>query len=754
MAKGRLEFNTFVKGLITEAGPLTYPEGASLDEANFVLNRDGSRQRRFGIDYEDNHVLYNFNSVETSNVIATHRWENADNAGGFDIAVVQDGSSLTFFNANATSVSADILNGGSSISTGFASNVEISTATINGKFYITGGSKEVTEFTYDRNSENVTKRTFAIDVRDLWGVDDGLAVDFRPTTLSNKHEYNLRNQSWVEVFKCGLTAGLDKGEWANTDPLTNTKDLQGIYPSNADLIHQFKASTTEGVSSINSYDSFALVSGAEGTAAAPKGSIILNSIWNRGSEREANSTASDLPLDKADGVVSSVAAYAGRLFYSFEQTSLTDGDENSPNLNTLIAFSQVGTENAARCYSRNDPSAETFNEPLATDGGFIVIPEMGQVYDMQPLGNSLFVLTSNGVWEINGGENVFSATNQNISKVSNIGALSRKGLLAAENGLAYWARGGIYVISIDDVSLRGRAANITQASIQGLYDEIPARAKRQVSAIYDNVSRQMRWLYRDKSLVDNSLYNKELIFDLNLTAFYVNEFNDLPGSGQYAYPAGYVDVADVLITKATPVGVTDEGIEVTDGGVSLTSEERTIEESVRLSTKYLGAINDGTGWKYTICQLGNTNYVDWVQVAGGVDSPARLLTGYWTGGVSTKDKRSPYLFTHFRRTEQGWITTDGGFDPIGASGCTVQAPWEWTDSANAGKWGTSFQAYKLPRNYNPADISDDFDFGYTVVTTKNKLRGGGNALSLSFTSEPGKDCHIYGWAFEIVEEDS
>jgi hypothetical protein len=48
MAKGKLEFNTFVKGIITEAGPLTYPDGASLDEANFVLNRDGSRQRRFG----------------------------------------------------------------------------------------------------------------------------------------------------------------------------------------------------------------------------------------------------------------------------------------------------------------------------------------------------------------------------------------------------------------------------------------------------------------------------------------------------------------------------------------------------------------------------------------------------------------------------------------------------------------------------------------------------------------------------------
>ncbi len=46
------EFNTFVGGLVTEASPLTFPENASLDESNFVLKRDGSRQRRKGLEYE------------------------------------------------------------------------------------------------------------------------------------------------------------------------------------------------------------------------------------------------------------------------------------------------------------------------------------------------------------------------------------------------------------------------------------------------------------------------------------------------------------------------------------------------------------------------------------------------------------------------------------------------------------------------------------------------------------------------------
>jgi hypothetical protein len=40
------------KGLNTEAGELTFPEGASVDELNFQLERDGSRRRRLGLKFE------------------------------------------------------------------------------------------------------------------------------------------------------------------------------------------------------------------------------------------------------------------------------------------------------------------------------------------------------------------------------------------------------------------------------------------------------------------------------------------------------------------------------------------------------------------------------------------------------------------------------------------------------------------------------------------------------------------------------
>lgn len=50
-------YRTFVKGLITEASPLTYPENASTDEDNMILSRRGNRARRLGVDFETNYVL-------------------------------------------------------------------------------------------------------------------------------------------------------------------------------------------------------------------------------------------------------------------------------------------------------------------------------------------------------------------------------------------------------------------------------------------------------------------------------------------------------------------------------------------------------------------------------------------------------------------------------------------------------------------------------------------------------------------------
>src|SRR5688500_18150895 len=97
-------YHTFVKGIITEAGPLTFPENASLDEENCVLNRDGSRQRRLGMDFELNFVLHNI-TLEDDDALSCFLWENAANSAAYQFAVVHAGQRLLIFDANANSVS-------------------------------------------------------------------------------------------------------------------------------------------------------------------------------------------------------------------------------------------------------------------------------------------------------------------------------------------------------------------------------------------------------------------------------------------------------------------------------------------------------------------------------------------------------------------------------------------------------------------------------------------------------------------------
>ena len=124
-----------------------------------------------------------------------------------------------------------------------------------------------------------------------------------------------------------------------------------------------------------------------------------------------------------------------------------------------------------------------------------------------------------------------------------------------------------------------------------------------------------------------------------------------------------------------------------------------------------------------------------------------LITGYELFGDMSRKKYVPYITCHFLRTETGFVeNAQGGLDPNNPSGCYLQAQWEWANSAAGGRWGTAQQVYRLPRLYIPTSASDLFDDGFSVCTTKSKLRGRGQSVSLYFYSEEGKDCHILGWS--------
>lgn len=111
MAKQRapLEFNSLGGGLITEANALTFPDGASIDEDNFELNRDGSRTRRLGMEYESLDTLIatfgNFYSDDSFGDVNSFLWKNVAGRGDVDILAVQVKWRIFFYLSGGQTIS-------------------------------------------------------------------------------------------------------------------------------------------------------------------------------------------------------------------------------------------------------------------------------------------------------------------------------------------------------------------------------------------------------------------------------------------------------------------------------------------------------------------------------------------------------------------------------------------------------------------------------------------------------------------------
>jgi hypothetical protein len=749
--KTKIEVSTFNKGLITEAGPLTFPDNASLVDENFVLLKDGSRKRRLGMDYEDDYEEGFAGGMSDDSILDVFIWENPTQTGTFDIVVVQVHDFLYFFNSKGSPISDSPLyvdgfgNGQPIPIPSLADGVRLSVASIRGQFVIAFGSASFLVLTYDQENDIVLYDSKRIEVRDLWGVESIYSLDERPaitpTTLTGsqvvdltadqvQHLYNLRNQGWPATQRTSTSIDGSSYHREYDTPLLPAIDVDAItdvnfLASDSDVVWRAKTTSSDHVETIGLYSPFEIYKNFYGGTPANKGKAIID-LFDRDNSRQdfydAIAETSEMIIegdtivsDSATGSVSQVASYAGRLFFSISDETIINKDTRSPKLANLIFFSQVITndQEMGKCYQKTDPTSEFEYGILDTDGGFVSIPEAGRILKLAPLGNSLFVLTTTGVWEIHGGEQVFSATNQNLTKTSNIGALSSSSVVVSDSIITYFTNGGIYAISIDQTSLRGVASNITAASIATYYLNIPNDQKALSTGIFDEINRKLRWLFRDEDIPFPSVYNRELVFDIDLQAFYVNTFEvdtSVPGSSQVGI-RGFFNIPEVKYWI------------VRDSGASSIS--------------------------YSFGDFKNTSFKDFDLY----DAPAVLLTGYLTGNTASSAKQIKNIIAHFVRTESGFIEGEGGLEFVNPSSCLVTAQWEWTNSATGGRWNTPFEAYRLTVPYYPEDEDDPFDYGYTVITSKTGIRGKGRALSLKFESQEEKNLHILGWGLEVKVDD-
>src|SRR5574337_242230 len=169
-----VEFNTFVGGLVTEASPLNFPTNASLDEENFVLNKDGTRSRRLGMQFEPGYNIINSTSslVNSELVVSSFKWSNAGGLSTNTIICVQMGNTIDFFKGNAQVISPSKFF--SYTFTGLNPVVKFSYASVDGKLIVVTGQKQVWLFAYDVSNPNpataISVSSKRLLIRDFFGL--------------------------------------------------------------------------------------------------------------------------------------------------------------------------------------------------------------------------------------------------------------------------------------------------------------------------------------------------------------------------------------------------------------------------------------------------------------------------------------------------------------------------------------------------------------------------------------------------------
>lgn len=393
-----------------------------------------------------------------------------------------------------------------------------------------------------------------------------------------------------------------------------------------------------------------------------------------------------------------VAFYAARVWYA--------GAE-SEKLSSRIYFSQVIEADAqyGKCYQVADPTDERVPDIVPSDGGVIVIPEAANILRLMPYGNSILVFASNGVWEIGAGNNgYFTATSYSVRKITDSGAASSGSVVLADNVPMYWSLTDIYSFIRDENSGFLIEQNVSQLTINTLFNSIPQEAKRASQAVFDDLNKKVIWLYASNAAHAAYTYDKALVFDTRLVAFTKYGFGR-------SLTSGYV--ASIFVTKQ---GLGARKVKC----VGITGSQATL----------------------TISEFNSKAYTDF----GATEPECFLVTGYDTLQDPASRKYAPYIYVFSNKTEEGYTVVGDEYSPIRESSTKLQARWDWADLSASGKWGQEQEVYRHLRLYTPANpATDTFDDGVPMLVTKNRVRGTGRSLHLKFKAGAGKDSWISGW---------
>lgn len=460
---------------------------------------------------------------------------------------------------------------------------------------------------------------------------------------------------------------------------------EGNYPSNADIWYEFKDSTgafNPGATQPNV---------SIGSGQAPQGHFILSAFnQNRG-------------LASGIGGITPVTTnlrpkcgtwFQGRVWYAgVDSSQLAVGDAQYYTWTENIYFSQIvqNVTQFGNCYSVNDPTDETLNALLPSDGGVITIQGCGSIYNLFPVQNGVLVFAANGIWIIRGNQGLgFTADDYSINKIANIQSISSTSLINVNGWPMFWNEEGIYAVAPGKeqapYGFGGlQVEPITVGTILSFYNNIPRDSKRFVRGDYNPITYIAQWCYRStqESGISNR-YQFDSILNLNVfnKAFY-----------PYTISSDNIYYISDVIYMSYPSGILEPVFKyfATDGTRLSFAEERDDE-----------------------------NWLDWFSVDNvGVDYTSYFVTGYNLHGKALLKWSNNYIYVYANNA-----------NPYAY---TIQSIWDYANSGNSGRYSTIQRVV----NYNP---------NYAASYRRHKLRGHGMSLQIKVSSVTGQPFTLFGWA--------
>lgn len=709
-SQGTVVENSFVNGFVTESTGLNFPENAVQDTNNCVFDDKGNVYRRAGFDYEADYVLDT--EDRALKAITSYTWQNVGTNANLSFQVVQVGETLKFYsvgfsgalsaglNVNEISLNTFLVSGAPS-----PADTECSFSNGMGYLFVTHPNCDPFYVKYNLDTDNFTATRITLKIRDLEGVDDGLGVDTRPSTLSNAHKYNLYNQGWYTQATWGDNSS---GTSGTGNVLTVWGNLIVGEPSNADIWWLFKGAANDGTKPSAFRPSVYLHSVAIGNSPAPKGHYQLE--LHRQDRTAVSGITGQAVVSTGLNRVSCNAFFAGRVFYS-----------GLPNTGFIgkVYFTQIIERDSqlGECFQLMDPTSENNSDLLPSDGGVISITEAGRILKLVPVGFSLLVFATNGIWSIAGSEGFgFRANDYSVRKVSSVATLSASSFVDVDGTPMWWNSDGIYTVSQSETG-SSSLQSLSDKKIKTYYQNIPITSKTYAKGAFNRYSKTVEWVFKQTPETDlTSRYEYDTVLVLNLLSggFYKHEIT-----------SSAVKINGISVVEGTSVTsaletVTDNNLVTVTNAASQTVEvEVLIERSFAPVFKYLVSYADSGSYKMTFAEANNETYIDWAGYGDDVPYESYFITGYKLVAEANKKFQPTYIDLYF--DNERFSTVD------------FQGIWDYATSGNTGRW-SSVQR-----------ITFD-DSRYSTVSARRKVRGHGKTLQFKVTSVENEPFNVTGWS--------